>query len=73
MERLQLARQLRSQQTDAEQKLWQHLRAKLLQGLRFRRQKPMARYKVDFICQERMLIVELDGGQHLESGERGVS
>lgn len=41
MERLEFARQLRSQQTDAEQKLWQHLRAKLLQGLRFRRQKPM--------------------------------
>ncbi|MDH4874526.1 endonuclease domain-containing protein [Pseudomonas sp. BN515] len=68
MERLEFARQLRAEQTDAEQRLWQHLRAKRLLGLKFRRQKPIGPYIVDFICQERMLVIEVDGGQHLESG-----
>ncbi len=67
MERREFARRLRKEQTDAEQRLWQHLRAKRLLGLKFRRQKPIGTYVVDFICQERMLVVELDGGQHLES------
>lgn len=67
MEKHEFARRLRVGQTDAEQKLWQHLRDRRLQGLKFRRQKPIGRYIVDFICHERMLVVELDGGQHLES------
>ncbi|MFC5697614.1 endonuclease domain-containing protein [Pseudomonas sp. GCM10022186] len=67
MRKLEFAKQLRTGQTDAEQRLWQHLRAKRLQGLKFRRQKPLGPYILDFICQERMLVVEVDGGQHLES------
>ncbi|MDE3739795.1 endonuclease domain-containing protein [Pseudomonas resinovorans] len=67
MERLRFAKRLRTEQTDAEQLLWQHLRAKRLLGLKFRRQKPIGPFIVDFICQERMLVVEVDGGQHLES------
>ncbi|AOE84374.1 endonuclease domain-containing protein [Pseudomonas sp. TCU-HL1] len=67
MERLEFAKRLRAEQTDAEQWLWRHLRAKRLLGLKFRRQKPIGHFIVDFICQERMLIVEVDGGQHLES------
>jgi very-short-patch-repair endonuclease len=63
---LQNAKSLRSQQTDAEQKLWYHLRAHRYMGLKFKRQKPIGRYIVDFVCPERSLIIELDGGQHTE-------
>lgn len=63
---LQNAKQLRSNLTDAEQRLWYHLRAHRFMGLKFRRQKPLGRYIVDFICVEQRLIIELDGGQHAE-------
>ena len=58
---------MRSEMTDAERVLWQQLRAHRLDGLRFRRQTPIGRYIVDFVCHECRLIVELDGGQHAES------
>ena len=60
------AKTLRSQQTEAEQRLWYHLRAHRFHGLKFKRQKPMGRYIVDFVCIERRLIIELDGSQHSE-------
>jgi very-short-patch-repair endonuclease len=60
------AKSLRSNQTDAEQKLWYHLRAHRFMGLKFKRQKPMGRYIVDFVCIERQLIIEIDGGQHAD-------
>jgi len=60
------AKTLRSNQTEAEQRLWFHLRAHRFMGLKFKRQKPMGRYIVDFVCLERRLIIELDGGQHAE-------
>ena len=60
----QLARSLRKNQTDAERKLWRCLRARELCGFKFRRQYPIAPYIVDFICLEKRLIVEIDGGQH---------
>ncbi len=60
------AKHLRSRQTDAEQRLWYHLRAHRFMGLKFKRQKPVGRYIVDFICEERRLIVEVDGGQHAQ-------
>jgi len=60
----QLARSLRKNQTDAERKLWRRLRARELCGFKFRRQYPIAPYIVDFICVEKRLIVEIDGGQH---------
>ncbi|MCQ3923151.1 MAG: DNA (cytosine-5-)-methyltransferase [Rhodocyclaceae bacterium] len=66
---LENAKQLRSNQTDAEQKLWYHLRAHRCMGLKFKRQKPVGRYIVDFACVERKLIIELDGGQHAEQHE----
>ena len=59
-----IAKNLRKQSTDAERKLWQHLKAKQLQGLKFRRQSPMGNYVLDFICYEKNLVIELDGGQH---------
>ena len=57
------ARRLRRDETDAERRLWTRLRRHQL-GIRFRRQHPIGPYIVDFCCVERMLIVELDGGQH---------
>jgi len=60
------ARKLRQQLTDAERTLWARLRNKQLQGVRFRRQQPIGLYIVDFICLDRRLIVEVDGGQHNE-------
>ncbi|HLY57720.1 MAG TPA: endonuclease domain-containing protein [Stellaceae bacterium] len=59
-------RQLRANQTDAEAKLWQHLRRKGIAGLRFRRQFPLGPYIVDFVCLGKWLVIELDGGQHAE-------
>jgi very-short-patch-repair endonuclease len=61
------ARDLRRDSTDAEKTLWSHLREKQLGGKRFRRQRPIGKYIVDFVCLESQLIVELDGGQHQES------
>ena len=57
---------LRRAQTDAERILWQYLRNRQLRGMKFRRQQPVGRYTVDFICQEARLIVEADGGHHNE-------
>ena len=60
------ARALRHRMTDAERILWQHLRARRLAGFKFRRQLIIEPYIVDFACIEARLIVEADGGQHLE-------
>jgi very-short-patch-repair endonuclease len=60
------ARQLRRDQTDAEKHLWQHLRASQIEGIKFKRQVPVAGYIADFLCVQAKLIVELDGGQHAE-------
>jgi very-short-patch-repair endonuclease len=61
------ARRLRENSTDAERKLWRWLRARRLSGLKFRRQHPIGAFIVDFVCLERRLIIELDGGQHSTS------
>lgn len=58
------ARQLRKNLTDAEQKLWRHIRERQMKGYKFRRQAPIGKYIVDFVCFEKKLIIELDGGQH---------
>ncbi|HEU0234510.1 MAG TPA: DUF559 domain-containing protein [Gallionella sp.] len=63
------AKTLRRNQTDAEQKLWYHLRAHRFMGRKFKRQKPIGRYVVDFVCLEEKLVIELDGGQHAENVE----
>jgi len=64
------ARQLRRNSTDAERRLWRHLRGRRLQGLRFRRQHPIGPYFADFACLELGLVVELDGGQHNDERSR---
>jgi len=60
------ARKLRRNSTDVERKFWHRIRDKQIDEYRFRRQRPIGRYIVDFICLEARLIVELDGGQHAE-------
>src|SRR5262245_43451494 len=60
------ARHLRSNQTDAERRLWQSLRRNQLNNLGFRRQHPVGRYTLDFYCSSLKLAIELDGGQHAE-------
>lgn len=58
------ARQLRGRMTDAEQRLWLHLRRDQ-PGVRFYRQKPLGPYIVDFYAPKARLVVELDGSQHI--------
>jgi len=64
-----LAKDLRSNLTPAEQGLWKHLRHRQLEGLKFRRQCPIGKFIVDFVCLEKKLIVEVDGIQHSENKE----
>ncbi|HUT41758.1 MAG TPA: endonuclease domain-containing protein [Gammaproteobacteria bacterium] len=64
-----LARTLRKNSTDAERELWKYLRAHRMAGFKFRRQYVIEPYIVDFVCLEAKLIVEADGGQHLEQLE----
>ena len=59
-----IQKKLRSNQTDAEGKLWPLLRNRSLSNCKFRRQHPICPYVVDFCCIEKHLIVEVDGGQH---------
>ena len=61
------ARTLRRNSTNAEQFIWNALRAHRLNGASFRRQTPIGPYVADFVCHAANLIVELDGGQHFES------
>lgn len=62
------ARQLRKNMTEAERRLWKHLRLRHFGGHKFRRQQPIGKYIVDFVCLEKKLIIEVDGGQHTEQG-----
>ena len=58
---------MRRNPTEAERALWRVLRAKRLEGWKFRRQVRIDRYIVDFICFENRLVVEADGSQHSEN------
>jgi very-short-patch-repair endonuclease len=61
------ARKLRRAETDAERKFWGIVRGRQVEDAKFVRQFPIGRYVADFVCRERMLVVELDGGQRSES------
>lgn len=65
--RVSIERKLRGTQTDAERKLWFALRDRRLGGFKFVRQEAIGPHIADFICRERRLIIEVDGGQHAES------
>ena len=53
--------------TDAEQKLWFHLRRKQILDVQFNRQRPIGKYIVDFFAPAIKLVVEADGSQHLDA------
>ena len=61
---VQPSRHLRKRETPQERKLWRLLRARNLEGLKFRRQYVIEPYIVDFCCPEKNLVIELDGGHH---------
>ena len=60
------AKKQRQQMPDAERELWYHLRDRRLGGRKFRCQEPIGPYVGDFVCHQPKLVVEADGGQHLE-------
>jgi very-short-patch-repair endonuclease len=64
---IKLAKALRTNQTDAELRVWQALRATRLFAYKFRRQVPIGDFIVDFVCFEKKLVVEIDGSQHLDN------
>ena len=59
-----IARNLRKNKTKEEDVLWQLLRNRQFMGLKFKRQVPIGNYIVDFVCEEKKLVIEIDGGQH---------
>ena len=61
------ARSLRRDSTDAEHAMWRILRNRQLAGFKFRRQQPLGRFIVDFVCFSHRLIIEIDGSQHADN------
>jgi very-short-patch-repair endonuclease len=64
------ARNLRKRQTPAEKLLWQALRGRQVQNLKFRRQHPIDIFIADFYCAQARLVIELDGGVHKDRAEQ---
>jgi very-short-patch-repair endonuclease len=61
------AKALRGNMTGAERRLWYFLRAHRFRGTKFKRQATIGKYIVDFVCFEKNLVIEVDGGQHSDS------
>ena len=70
--KVRVERHLRSRQTDAERKLWFAVRDRRLTGFKFVRQEAIGPFIVDFVCRDKRLVVEVDGGQHADSAEDAV-
>ena len=66
---LDLKRRLRINMTSQEARLWSRLRARQLQGLKFRRQHGIGPYIVDFYCSEQSLVIEVDGDSHADADQ----
>lgn len=62
-----ISRELRKNQTPWERRLWNEIRNRKINNLKFRRQFKVGKYIVDFCCLDKMLIIELDGGHHNEN------
>ena len=60
----QVARTFRKEPTRSEKLLWQELRNRKLEGRKFRRQRPVGPFVVDFYCREERLVIEIDGAVH---------
>ena len=69
---IRLARRLRVNQTDAETVLWNRIRNRQIDGHKLARQVPVGTYICDFICREKQIVIEVDGGQHAESAADAV-
>ncbi|MFZ5886831.1 MAG: endonuclease domain-containing protein [Chloroflexota bacterium] len=61
---IEVARQFRKEPTRSEAMLWQALRGKKLDGIKFRRQQPIGNFVVDFYNSVYRLVVEVDGSVH---------
>ena len=59
-----LAKNLRKNSTIQERRIWNILKNRQFHNLKFKRQQPIGNYIVDFACQEKRLIIEIDGSQH---------
>lgn len=68
-----MARTLRRNQTDAEKLLWSRLRNRGLLGAKFRRQCPIGPFFADFACMDAHLVIELDGGHHMDRREEDAA
>src|ERR1700674_4805029 len=68
-ERVPRARRLRREMTDAERKLWWHLRHLTVDNTHFRRQATIGPYFADFACHEKRLVTEVDGSGHGEADQ----
>ena len=73
MEQLDFSKKLRKEMTASERQLWKRLRCRQVEGLYFRRQCPIGPYIVDFVCLEKMLVVEIDGSQHMSQQDADQS
>ena len=67
--KVRIERCLRSRQTDAERTLWFAVRDRRLSGFKFVRQEAIGPFIVDFVCRDKRLVVEVDGGQYADSAE----
>jgi very-short-patch-repair endonuclease len=68
-EKFKKARNLRKEQTEQEKIIWSIIRNRQFYGLKFKRQVPIGIYIADFCCNEKKIVIELDGGQHNEPDE----
>lgn len=66
----QKRRELRNNPTDPEKYLWYELKGKKLNGIKFRRQYSIGNYIADFYSTSERLVIELDGAQHEEEGQK---
>ena len=72
-ENVELARGLRHRMTNAERTLWRHLRGRHFESWKFRRQHQLSGYILDFVCLAAGLVIELDGGQHLQNAKKDIT
>ena len=72
MDLIQRAKELRTNSTDAERGMWSSLRGRQFDNYKFRRQQPIGFFIADFVCFEKKLIIELDGGQHMENESHDI-
>lgn len=66
------AKSLRSSSTEVEKLLWNRLKTKQVEGVKFRRPQPIGNFIVDFVSFENRLVIELDGGQHANNSQRDI-